>query len=63
MESKRGVPRKRRKENDMPNWVSNQLNITGPKEELDRFQEQAGKAYATKKQTFTDKGIDWEDET
>lgn len=47
----------------MPNWVSNQLNITGPKEELDRFQEQAGKAYATKKQTFTDKGIDWEEDT
>jgi hypothetical protein len=46
----------------MPNWVSNQLNITGPKEELDRFQAQAGKAYSTKKQTFTDEGISWIDE-
>lgn len=47
----------------MPNWVSNQLKITGPKEELDRFQQQAGQAYTTKKQNFSDKGIEWEDET
>ena len=45
----------------MPNWVSNQLNITGPKEELDRFQEQAGRPYSTKHQIFGDNGIIWED--
>lgn len=43
----------------MPNWVSNQLNITGPKEELDRFQAQAGKPYKTKESVFTEDGFGW----
>ena len=47
----------------MAMWTSNQLNITGPKEDVDRFQELAGKKYPTKKWIFHEDGShEWEDD-
>ena len=43
----------------MPNWVSNQLNITGPKEELDRFQALASKPHRTKKSVWNGTEYEW----
>jgi len=45
----------------MPNWVSNQINITGPKEELDRLQKQAATPYQTKSSVLTEDGFEWVD--
>jgi hypothetical protein len=36
----------------MPNWVSNSVRVTGSKEELQRFAEQAGKSYTREYQHY-----------
>ena len=43
----------------MPNWVSNSVRVTGSKEELQRFAEQAGRSYARKYQELTPDGLVW----
>lgn len=40
----------------MPNWVSNSVRVTGDKEELKRFTEQAGRSYTRK---YQDVGGEW----
>ena len=39
----------------MPNWVSNSVRVTGDKEELKRFAEQAGRSYTRKYQDIEGK--------
>ena len=41
----------------MPNWVSNSVRVTGSKEELQRFAEQAGKSYTRKYHELTPDGF------
>ncbi len=45
----------------MPNWVSNSVRVTGSKDELQRFAEQASKKYTRKYQDFKLDGMDWVD--
>jgi hypothetical protein len=41
----------------MPNWVSNSVRVTGNKEELKRFAEQAGRSYKQKRGELTPDGV------
>ena len=43
----------------MPNWVSNSVRVTGSKEDLQRFAEQAGRSYTRKYQELTPDGVVW----
>lgn len=43
----------------MPNWVSNSVRVTGNKEDLQRFAEQAGRSYTRKYQELTPDGVVW----
>ena len=45
----------------MPNWVSNSVRVTGNKEDLQRFAEQAGADYRRKFHELTPDGLAWVD--
>ena len=46
----------------MPNWVSNSVRVTGSREDLQRFAEQAGRTYKRKNQEITPDGVVWVDD-
>lgn len=46
----------------MPNWVSNSVRVTGSREDLRSFAEQAGRTYKRKHQDITPDGVVWVDD-
>ena len=45
----------------MPNWVSNSVRVTGSREDLRSFAEQAGRTYKRRYQDITPDGVVWVD--